>query len=134
MSSKDEVEETFRGVESESENFYHLELETESKSFIYLESEVILTTPQPCLIPCTKHKNLKLFELNLGQGKRFFKSFCLPIARFTNTKNSENIDWFLSPRAGVKKTTTVYDPTCHENAITKLKIFLIRQHSSFPLI
>ena len=33
MSSKDEVgEKTFRGVESESENFYHLELETESKS------------------------------------------------------------------------------------------------------
>ena len=65
MSSKDEVgEETFRGVELESENFYHLELET--------ESEIILPTPQPCLIPCKKHKkNLKSFELNLGQGKRF---------------------------------------------------------------
>ena len=36
-SSKDEVgKETFRGVESESENFYQLELETELKSFIYL--------------------------------------------------------------------------------------------------
>ena len=68
MSSKDEVgKETFRGVELESENFYHLELETESKSFIYLESEIILPTPQPC----KKHKNLKSFELNLGQGKRF---------------------------------------------------------------
>ena len=73
MSSKDEVgEQTFRGVESESENFYHLELETESKNFVYLESEIILPTPQPCLIPCKKHKkNLKSFELNLGQGKRF---------------------------------------------------------------
>ena len=72
MSSKDEVgEETFRGVESESENFYYLELETELKSFIYLESEIILPTPQPCLIPCKKHKkNLKSFELNLGRGKR----------------------------------------------------------------
>ena len=72
MSSKDEVgEETFRGVESESENFYYLELETELKSFIYLESEIILPTPQPCLIPCKKHKkNLKSFKLNLGQGKR----------------------------------------------------------------
>ena len=46
MSFKDDVgEETFRGVESESENFYHLELETESKSFIYLESEIILPNP-----------------------------------------------------------------------------------------
>ena len=96
-SSKDEVgEETFRGVESESENFYQLELEMELKSFIYLESEIILPTPQLCLIPCKKHKkNLKSFELNLGQGKKFSLSFCLPIARFTNTKNSENIDWFL---------------------------------------
>ena len=72
MSSKDEVgEETFRGVESESENFYHLELETESKSFVYLELEIIFPSIQPCLIPCKKHKNLKSFELNLGQGKRF---------------------------------------------------------------
>ena len=73
MSSKDEVgEETFRGVESESKKFYHLELETESKSFVYSESEIILPTPQPCLIPCKKHKkNLKSFELNLGQGKIF---------------------------------------------------------------
>ena len=72
MSSKDEVrKETFRGVELESENFYHLELETESKSFIYLGSEIILPTPQPCLIPYKKHKNLKSFEVNLGQGKRF---------------------------------------------------------------
>ena len=72
MFSKDEVgEETFRGVELKSENFYHLELETESKNFIYLESEIILPTPQLCLIPCKKHKNLKSFELNLGQGKRF---------------------------------------------------------------
>ena len=73
MSSKDEVgEETFRGVESESKNFYHLELETESKSFVNLESEIILPTPQPFLVPCKKHKkNLKSFELNLGQRKRF---------------------------------------------------------------
>ena len=73
MSSKDEVgEETSRGVESESENFYHLELETESKSFIYLESKIILPTPQSCLIPCKKHKkNLKSFEFNLGQSNRF---------------------------------------------------------------
>ena len=74
MSSKDEVgEKTFRGVESESKNFYHLKLETELKSFVYLVSEIILPTSQPCLIPCKKHKkNLKSFELNLGQGKRFF--------------------------------------------------------------
>ena len=72
MSSKDEVEEeTFRDVESESKNFYHLELETESKSFVNLESEIILPTPQPYVIPCKKHKNLKSFELNLGQRKRF---------------------------------------------------------------
>ena len=73
MSSKNEVgEETFRGVESESKNLYYLELETESKSFVYLVSEIILPTPQPCLIPSKKYKkNLKSFELNLGQGKRF---------------------------------------------------------------
>ena len=72
MFSKDEVaEETFRGVESESENFYHLELETESKSFVYLEPEIIFSAPKPYLITCKKHKNLKSFELNLGQGKRF---------------------------------------------------------------
>ena len=72
MSSKEEVGETFRSVKSKSENFYHLELETESKSFIYLESEIILPTPQPCLIPCKKHKNLKSFQFNLDKGKRFF--------------------------------------------------------------
>ena len=72
MFSKDEVEEIFRAVESESGNFYHLELETESKSFICLELEIILPTPQPFLIPCKKHaKNLKSYELNLGQAKRF---------------------------------------------------------------
>ena len=50
MFSKDEVgEKIFPDVESESENFHHLELE--SKSFICLESEleIILLTPQPWL-------------------------------------------------------------------------------------
>ena len=40
----------------------------------------------------------------------------------------------VGPHVGVKKTTTVYDPTCHKNVIRKLKSFLIQQHSSFPLI